>query len=92
MTKEERKECREKYYETPKGKEMKVRFLRLEIIGTFGILFSVYLILSEMISKNHDWATYTMAGILMLFSLVFFIGAIVLKRKCFNLYAVKKMK
>ena len=39
MTKEEKKECRQKYYATPKGKEMKIRFLRLKIIGILGIAF-----------------------------------------------------
>jgi len=92
MKKEEKKICKEKYYSTPKGKEMKQRFLRLNIIGTIGILFSCFLIVSGYISKEIGWATWTMAIILFLFSIVYIVGSYILKKQCLNNYAVKHMK
>ena len=42
MNKSQKKECQQKYYSTIKGKEMKMRFIRLNIIGTVGIFFSFF--------------------------------------------------
>jgi len=92
MTKEEKKKCREKFYATAKGKEMKPRFTRLIIIGVIGIIFSLFLIISGYISKEINWATWVLAGILMVFSIIYIIGSIVLQRKCFNNFAVKHLK
>ena len=92
MTKEEKKECRQKYYATPKGKEMKIRFIRLKIIGILGIAFSAFLVISVYISNEINCATWTMAIILAIFSVVYIAGSIILKGKCLNQFAVKKMK
>lgn len=92
MTKEEKLACQKKYYETTKGKEMKIRFLRLKIIGTIGILFSIFLIASGYISGEISWSTWVISIILCVFSTIYISGAIILKRKCLNQYAVKKMK
>ena len=92
MTKEEKKECQQKYFATSKGKEMKIRFLCLKIIGILGIAFAIFLIISGYISNEINWATWAMAIILMIFSVVFITGAIILKGKCLNQFAVKKMK
>ena len=43
MNKEEKKKCREKFYQTDKGRELKKRFTRLTILGIIGICFAVFL-------------------------------------------------
>ena len=92
MNKEEKKNCRDLYYQTEKGKEMKGRFLRLNIIGTIGILFSVFLVVHGYIANEINWATWTMAIILFGFSVVYIVGAAILKGKCFNNFAIKNIK
>ena len=57
MTKTEKKELKQKFYETTKGKEMKKRLLRLRITGLIGILFSVFLVISGYISKEKEYKT-----------------------------------
>lgn len=90
MTKEEKKNCKIRYYTTPKGKEMKIRFQRLNFIGIVGIFFSVFLVVSGSISKEINWATWAMATILFLFSCVYIIGSYILKKKCLNNFAIKE--
>ncbi|MBD9075141.1 hypothetical protein EGP91_04020 [bacterium] len=92
MTKTEKKELKQKFYETTKGKEMKKRLLRLRIIGLIGILFSVFLVISGYISKELNWATWTMSIILMLCSCVYFMGSFTIKGKILNDFAIKNIK
>jgi len=92
MTGEEKQKCKEKYYQTAKGKEMKMRFLRLNIIGTIGILFSIGMVTIGYLNEDINWATWGMAIILMLFSLIYLIGSFILKGKCLNNFAVKNMR
>ncbi len=92
MNKEEKKKCKEFYYNTPKGKEMRKRLNRLTVIGIIGVLFSAFLIISGYISNEIGWATWVMSGILFVFSFIFIIGAIRLRGQCLNQYAVSKMK
>lgn len=92
MTKEEKEKCKKKYYATPKGKEMKTRFTRLIIIGVVGLAFSILLIVNGYLSKEISWATWTIAGILSVFSIIYIAGSIILKGKCLNNFAVKNIK
>ena len=92
MTKEQKKQCKEFYYNTPKGKSMCSRLNRLIIIGSIGLLFSIFLIISGYITKEISWATYALAAILSIFSLIYIISSIVLRGKCLNNYAIKYMK
>ena len=92
MSKEEKKQCQKFYYNTEKGHEMKMRFLRLKIIGVVGIAFSIFLVVSGYLSNEINWATWVMAGTLFLFSTVCIICSVVIKGKCLNQYAIKKMK
>ncbi len=92
MNKEEKKQCRTFYYNTPKGKEMKMRLTRLTIIGIIGIIFSIFLVVSGYIAKQINWATWAMAGILFCFSIVFLVGAAKIRLQVLNQYAITKMK
>lgn len=92
MNKEEKKKCREKFYATEKGKGLRIRFIRLTILGIIGICFATFLVVSGYISGEISWATWVLAGILLFFSLVYLISPFILKAKVFNDYAVKHMK
>jgi len=92
MTKDEKKNCRESFYKTTKGKEMKMRFQRLTVLGVIGILFSAFLVVSGYVSNEINWTTWLMAIVLTIFSIIYILGAFFLSRKCFNDFAVKKMK
>ena len=92
MNKEEKKQCKEFYYNTPKGKEMRKRLNRLTIIGIIGVLFSIFLVISGYISEEIGWATWVMSAILLIFSIIFIVGAIRLRSQCLNQYAISKMK
>lgn len=92
MTKTEKKELQQQFYETTKGKEMKKRLLRLRLIGLVGIFFSIFLVISGYISKELNWATWTMSIILMLCSCVYFIGSFTIKGKMLNDFAIKSIK
>jgi len=92
MNKEEKRNCKEKYYATAKGKEMKKRFIRLNLIGIGGILFSAFLIISGYMSQELNWATWGMAMVLTFFSLIYLIGSFIIKGKCLNSFAIKNLK
>ena len=88
----EKKRCRESYYQTEKGKEMKARLCRLYVIGGIGLLFSIYLVVSGYLDHSINWATWTMAILLALFSLIFIIGSYKIRQKVLNQYAIKNYK
>lgn len=92
MNREEKKQCQKFYYNTEKGKEMRRRLNRLVVLGIIGILFAVFLVISGYISNEINWATWTMAVILIIFSIIFIIGSYKLRIKCLNAYAIKKMQ
>ena len=88
----EKKRCREAYYQTEKGREMKSRFIRLIVLGVIGILFSIFLIVSAYYEKSLNWATWGMAVLLIIFSLIFLIGAYYIRGKVLNQYAIQNRK
>lgn len=92
MSKEEKAKVKEKYYATEKGKEMKTRLDRLMVIGTIGICFSIFLIISGYLSHKIEWYTWVVAIILLLFSIVYIIGSIQIRGKVLNQFAVKNVK
>ena len=92
MTKEEKKSCQRAYYNTPKGKEMKIRFTRLIVIGITGIIFSIFLIINGYLSQELSIGKLILACILTIFSIIYIVGSITLKGKCLNNFAIKNMK
>lgn len=77
------------YYSTLKGKEMHLRFIRLCIIGTIGILFGIYLIGNGLLTHNIKWYDYCLAIPLILASIIFLVGTYVLRKKVLNQFALK---
>ena len=90
MSKEEKKVLKSQYYQTNKGKEMKARLNRLVVIGSIGILFSIFLVISGYLSQKLDWATWLLAGILLFFSVFYIVSSCMLRGKVLNQFAIKK--
>lgn len=89
LTKEEKKECRTMYYQTIKGKEMKIRFVRLTLIGTIGILFGIYLLGNGIIAHQIAWYDYLIIISLWLASIIFLGGVVILRKRVLNQFAIK---
>lgn len=92
MTKEEKKQIKEKYYATEDGKIMKNRLVRLFIIGVMGIVFSGYLVYSNITKDGNSIWQYLTAGILLIFSIVYIISSFKLRVKVLNKFAIKNSK
>lgn len=88
MSKEEKKKTLEDYRKTEVGKSMIVRLTRLIVIGILGILYSVFLFVSNF--KDLKWTDYLVVVPLFLISIFFIVMSIRLKKKVLNQFAVKK--
>ncbi len=89
LSKEEKKECQKMYYNTQKGKEMHLRFIRLTIIGIIGLLFSAYIFSTGNIDEPLKWYEYVLILLLVLSSLLFLVGTYKIKQKVLNQFALK---
>ena len=87
LTKEEKKELKNKFYQTDFGKMIKIRLLRLFTIGVFGILFSTYL----FIVAENKW-NYVYATILAIASIIFIVGSFKVRIDKLNDYLVKNKR
>ena len=87
LSKDERNKLKEEFYNTDGGKDLKLRLTRLLIIGILGILFSIYLFISN--TSIFDIIT---GIILVIASLVFIIASFRLRVTKLNDYLVKKKK
>ena len=92
MNKEEKKQLKKEYRNTETGKNMYNRLTRLLITGAMGIVFSFYLVYSNITSDGNNIWQYIMAGILFIGSLIFLIGSLIIKGKVLNKYAIKNSK
>ena len=81
LSKNDKLECRNMYYSTPKGKEMHLRLIRLNIIGICGLLISIYII--------GNGSDYFIAVPLFLASIIFLVGAYFIRGKVLNQFALK---
>jgi len=88
LTKEEKKECRNMYYNTKKGKEMHLRFMRLNVIGAMGLIICAYFMGNGIINNQLKWYDYCILIPLLIASIVFITGTIYLKIKVFNQFAI----
>lgn len=92
MSKEEKKQTKEKYYATEDGKIMKNRLIRLFIIGVMGIAFSGYLVYSNITKDGNSIWQYLTASVLFIFSIVYIISSFKLRVKVLNKFAIKNSK
>lgn len=92
MNKSEKKLIKQKYYAKEEGKNMQNRLNRLVITGIMGLLFSAYLIYSNITNDGNNVWQYILSGILIIASLLFIIGSYKIRIKVLNQYAVKNSK
>lgn len=90
MTKEEKKNIREKYKKTEAGSAMFARLLRLQIIGIVSFFFSIGLL-------GFQWDTlritdYLLIILLFLASVLFIMMSYKLKKKVLNQFIIKNNK
>ena len=89
LSKEEQKECRTMYYNTLKGKEMHLRLIRLNIVGSLGFILSIYILFNGYITHEIHWSDYFIAIPLFLASITFIFGAYYVRKKVLNQFALK---
>lgn len=73
FSKEEKKQIRVEFYKTDFGKINKPRMTRLLIISLLLLIYSIYLFLDTLLNDGNIWGYVSMILILV-FSIVFFIG------------------
>ncbi len=87
LSKEEKKDLIKKFKETNQGKDLYNRFKRLIVIGTLGLLFSIFM----FITYKNNWDLVT-ATTLLIFSLIFIISPFIIRINKLNDYLVKTGK
>ena len=92
MNKEEKKELKKAFYQTAKGKELKMRYIRLIIIGLIGIAFSIFMIVDGSLKNGLVWHEWLVIAVLSIFSLVFIFSPLKLQADTLNWYAVNGEK
>lgn len=89
LSKEDKKECRDMYYTTLKGKDMHLRLIRLSIIGVLGLIISIYMIFNSYFTHEIHWSDYFIAIPLFIASIIFLVGAYCIRGKVLNQFALK---
>lgn len=89
LSKLEKKECRTMYYQTIKGRDMRLRLTRLFLIGTIGILLGIYLLGNGIVTNKIQWYDYCVAIPLCIASIIFLVGAYIIRKKVLNQFAMK---
>lgn len=92
LSKEEKKQCKNAYYNTNAGKMMNIRLFRLSLTGIIGILFSAFIITNNYLNNNVDWTTWVCSIPLAIASIIFIIASFILRRKNLNMFAIKSEK
>jgi len=89
LSKEEKKEAINGYYQTKKGQINKDRFFRLKLIGGICLIWSVYLVVDAFIRGYNIW-NYIMATLLFIFGIIFFVGRYKVLCRDVNNYLINK--
>ena len=85
LSKDEKMKAKEEFYQTDLGRNLKFRLDRLFITGIVGILFSIFLFVS-----NSHVAEIVLGIMLLIASLVFLISSIKIRRDKISIYLNKK--
>lgn len=88
MNKNEKKELMNKYYQTENGKINKGRFLRLLICGILCIIYSITVVIEELIKQQSYW-NYVLAAVMFIFGFIFLLGRQKVLRRNINYYLAK---
>ena len=89
LSKEEKKEVRDKFYKTPKGKRLK-KYTNMSLIFNFLLLiYAIYFIIDTYINKGHRF--YYIYGFLFVaLSIIMIISIRNIRIKMINNYVVNK--
>ncbi len=87
LTKEERQDLKEKFYQTDFGSSMRARLNRLLIIGIMAFIFSIFM----FVTNTNIWEI-VMGVMLLIASFIFIIASFKIRVKKLNDYLVKKAK
>ena len=87
LTKEEKQDLKEKFYQTDFGSSMRARLNRLFIIGIMAFMFSIFI----FVTNNNIWEI-VMGVMLLIASFIFIIGSFKIRVKKLNDYLVKNAK
>ena len=88
LPKEMKKQCRDEYYKTQRGKDIHIRLTRLNLIGLLGLLFTGY-IFTQDYPNNFKWYDIFIMIILSICSIIFLIASFKLRIKNLNEYALQ---
>lgn len=91
LTKEEKEKAKKDFYNTDRGKNLKIRFNRILVYGIILLLFGIILLIEELI-KGNSISQIIYGIILILFGVAFIIGRFIVIRKQVNDFITKKKK
>lgn len=91
LTKEEKRKAKEEFFNTERGKSLKIRFNRIFIYGIILFVFGIILLVEAIIKKD-SVAQIIYGSILILFGISFIIGRFIILRKQVNDFITKKKK
>lgn len=88
LTKEEKKQAKNDFYQTEQGIELKKRFNRILIYSIILILFGMYLLIEAYIKKD-SYAQYVYGSVIILFGIAFLVSRTYVMMKKVNEYITK---
>lgn len=91
LSKEEKKQVKDEFYNTNQGMELKVRFKRILIYSILLLLFGLYLLIDAYINKD-SYAQYVYGAIMLMFGVGFLISRSYVMMKKVNDYITKPKK
>ena len=88
LTKEEKKQAKNEFYQTEQGIDLKKRFNRILIYSIILILFGIYLLVEAYIKKD-SYAQFVYGSIIILFGIAFLVSRTYVMMKKVNEYITK---
>jgi len=92
MSKERKKELRDKFYQTDKGKEIRKRLNRVVCYAIILFLFSLYILISHFINGDTKWYTWLVFSGCIIFGLIFMIMQNIIRKDNLNEFYEKDKK
>lgn len=88
LTKEEKKQAKNEFYQTGQGIDLKKRFNRILIYSIILILFGIYLLVEAYIKKD-SYAQYVYGSVIILFGIAFLVSRTYVMMKKVNEHITK---
>lgn len=88
LSKDEKKEAKNEFYQTEQGIDLEKRFNRILIYSIILILFGIYLLVEAYIKKD-SYAQYVYGSVIILFGIAFLVSRTYVMMKKVNKYITK---